>query len=507
MESRGTGRALWQLLWAFTAIAAGCPDEPAPPPKDTPQIVLAPIAHEIIGASIDLSVEVTGCSHGVSRVWITERSNLLAQKTGGRSPLSFSLGVPDIDFAALGLPAHVGLVAHVTCADGTQADSLVESVTFLPASEVLGGPWPMGKNFWVDQDASSFLTCDTTLSRLGKDKSVLGSPIRLPFACSGNSELIDAGVVRYLFEPRIGVVAFGSDMIKQMELSAPDSQGLCPIQLVAVPGSNIFFTYESNDIIQGIKAHQGGDTPFWNMAVNGQPAGRILLTANEVFYPNTRETIGPPDPSYAELGIERFGRGAGTFLGTRSFGKIRLETASITRMPTLTFDAAGATAYFAEITDPSHVWACDATVDRPCTDIAGGLKWTSPALAGGVTTVTRTTTALVAWGDRVAYFLNPLTGELMTPLAPPIVPQNSLTFIAVVSAADGSIYFLAGAPGTAGVKEVMIFDAPDRRVVDFVTYSIGFQVDIDAHGHAWLLRNDLIALRLASEYRTLIGNQ
>ncbi|MBI5545586.1 MAG: hypothetical protein HY901_17000, partial [Deltaproteobacteria bacterium] len=403
-----------------------------------------------------------------------------------------------------GVPASLQLFAHAACKSGVTGDSEEQPTLFMPAAETLAGPWPMGKNYWVDSDAASVLTCDTKMRRLDKDKSVLKS-FDLPFDCANDAELTFFGDdQRYLLKPGVGVVGFTSQMQMTMSFTNFAAQQLAaqagaPLAVLGIDGT----AYE----LRGYDTESG--TPAWTSDYSDlQPAGHIVINRlGQIVFPGYWEQTGD---GFVDVGIELYDAQQGQLVARRPFGKIQVDTLSRTIIPTISFDQAAEVAYFAEISDPSQVWACSAVDDATCTDMGGGLKWKSDALSGGVHSVTRTANALVAFGDKVAYFLNPDTGAAITPLDAPIEPRGGLVFVAVVGGAHGATYLLAMGRDTGGhlvwgIKEILIFDKPNQRVVDFLTGTDGFILDVDTAGHAWLWRYDLIRLMHPSEYRQAIG--
>ena len=214
-----------------------------------------------------------------------------------------------------------------------------------------------------------------------------------------------------------------------------------------------------------------------------------------------------------DIGIELYDLKLGTSITRRNFGKIKVDPISVTPLPTITFDLQADVAYFAEISDPSRVWCCKASEPGGCANAAPspGLVWKSPQLPGGVLAATRTSNALVAWGDRVAFFLDPKTGAAVTSVSAPIQPQGSLVFTAVLGTADGSTYLLAQARDassgkiTSGVKEILIYDQPNKLLIDYLTGTDGFMMDFESSGRAWLYKYDLTPLMLPSDYRAALG--
>ncbi|HEY3449413.1 MAG TPA: hypothetical protein VGK67_23870 [Myxococcales bacterium] len=518
--------AVRRPLWASVALlaAAACgPTTTKPPVTLPPKVSLAPLPSETVATGFDATVEVVGCAK-VKRVWLTVGpasgfdAVTLVDQDGGGTTNTLRVEANYIDYQKLGVPAPLPLYAHATCDSGKQGDSLEESTLFMPAKEVLAGPLPFGANFWVDRDwvhqaDATLLTCNgASFDKVAHDKTVKAS-VSLPFQCGGDVDLtfgLDGN--RYALKPAVGVAGFTAAMQQTMYVSEPDfamvqivAPATGPLVALGVSGgtSGILYQLRSYDTSTGnlvAMAPESDQTPGGRLAVN---------RLGQTVFPGYKSATGS---DFVDVGIELYdmAAGKGNLVADRAFGQIKVDQLSVTRIPTISFDEFADVAYIAEITDPSHVWACSAVDDLLCTDGGGGKKWRSPDLVGGVTSVTRTKHALVAYGPRVAYFLNPTTGALITSADAPIQPKGSLLFVAVVDGADGSTYLLAmGTDGEGnllpGVKETLIYDRPNEPVADYLTGTDGFIVDVDKSGRAWLWGYALTPLLMAADYRAAIA--
>lgn len=498
----GLARRAALAVVAASALAA-CGGSNTPPPPKAPSVTLSPVPREIVATAFSVTVGVTGCTK-VQKVWLTDRGSILAQQDGGGVTNTLSVLAKNVDYKSLGVPADLALFAHATCDNGLTGDSDEQATTFMPAAEVIKGELPFGKNFWVEEDSATVLTCDTQMRKVGKDKSVLGG-FQLPFDCGFDADLtFGADGTRYLLKPGTGFVGFTAAMQQTVGVTSFPAEQLVapPSGPVAVLGKEgILYQVRGYDRATGAVAWAGA-------ASDALPAGRMVVNRlGQIVFPGYKQETGT---EFVNVGIELYDAQKGLLLADRVFGKIKVDPMLVTPFPALSFDQTAEIAYFAEIANPSHVWACSAITDAPCTDLGGGLKWKSTALPGGVIAVTRLANTLVAFGDKVAYFLDPATGASLTSTTTPIAPQGSLVFVAAVGGGDGSTYLLAMARDASGrllpgVREILIFDKPGRQVADYLTLLDGFIVDVDKSGRAWLWRYDLTTLMLPSDYRQALG--
>lgn len=516
--------AVRRPCWAAVALlAVACGKPPAPPVQKPPKVTIQPLGREIVGTGFDASVEVIGCTVKVTRVWLTvgpdSAKNVLVDQEGGSTANTLRVESSFIDYKTYGIPAPLPLFAHATCAPvgdagvPVQGDSEEMPTKFMPAQEVVEGPLPLGPNFWVDQDAASVLTCEgSSVKKVGKDKSVKAS-LSLPLACDGSEDLkFGSDGNRYLLKPWVGVVGFTAALQQAFYVSQTDfameqvyapSSG--PVVALGKDGgtSGILYQLRSYDPKTGNLVAQSEDS-------DQTPAGRLVVNRlGQTVFPGFKSATGS---DYVDVGIELYdmAAGKGNLVDSRAFGQIFVDQLSVTLVPSISFDEHADVAYIAEIANPSHVYACSAVDNLPCTNQGGGMKWVSPALPGGVTTVIRTKHAMVAYGPRIAYFLDPLSGTPLTSLDAPIQPQGSLVFVAVLDGADGTTYLLAmgldaGNHLLPGVKETLIYDKPNQLVSDFLTGTDGFIVDVDKTGRAWLWGYNLTPLLMAAEYRAALG--
>ncbi|MGC4116452.1 MAG: carboxypeptidase regulatory-like domain-containing protein [Myxococcales bacterium] len=502
------------VLLATTACGPTTTTPPAPKP---PKVTLSPLPYEIVGTGFDANVEVIGCTK-VKRVWLTlgVQGATLVEQDGGSTSNTLRVEASFIDYKALGIPAPLPIYAHATCdTTAPQGDSLEEATLFMPAKAPITGPMPFGDNFWMDQDASgSILTCKgASFDKLGQDKTVQGSA-SLPFACGGDVDLtfgLDGN--RYALKPGIGIASFTAAMQPKMYVSETDFA----VEQIFVPASGPLVAVGVAGGLSGvIRELRGYDTSSGALVSvsdysDQAPAGRLVVNRmGQTVFPGYKSATGS---NFVEVGIEIYDMGAGKGgkpVADRTFGQILVDPLSITFIPTISFDEYADVAYIAEIADPSHVWACSAIDNLPCTDGGGGKKWRSDDLKGGVSSVTRTKHAMVAFGAHVAYFLNATTGALITPADAPIRPTGELVFVAVLDGADGSTYLLAmGTDGAGhlvpGVRQIIVYDRPNEPVANYTTGTDGYIVDVDKNGRAWLWGYDLMPLLMPAEYRQVIG--
>jgi hypothetical protein len=331
-----TARSPW---WLSLSLLAACGHTNEPPPPQPPTVSVSPILREIIGTGFDLVVEVTGCTK-VTKVWATDRDeqHLLAELDGGDTSNHLTVPSNSISYKDRGIPAGLAIFAHATCDTGLTGDADEQGTTFMPASEVLAGPWPFGPNFWVDKDAKSLLTCnvnkDQSMSRLGKDKSSLGG-FAMPFSCSADSTLtFGADGARYLMEPGVGVVGFTADMQLTMSFTDFEVYDLAVPQTVSLPvvvlgKDGVVWQLRGYDRKTGAQVWLGDDTA-------GSPAGAIVVnnTLGEAFYPNYSQETGS---DYVDIGIEVYDLKLGHVVDTRTFGKIKVDPISVTPLPTISF--------------------------------------------------------------------------------------------------------------------------------------------------------------------------
>ncbi len=504
--------------WAAVALLAfACGKGPSKPPDPKPpRVSLAPLPGEIVGTGFDATVEVIGCTK-VKKVWLTLRDDgpALVEQDGGGTTNTLRVEASFVDYAALGFPAPLPIYAHATCDTGPQGDSDEEATLFLPAETVIPGPLPFGANFWTDPDSSSsFLTCSgASFDKVAEYKSVQAS-VGLPFGCGADVDLVfgrDGN--RYAFKPGVGVAGFTAGLQPTMDVSPPDFA----MEQVFVPATGPLVALGVAGGASGVlRELRGYDTATGELVSASEtsdqaPAGRLVVNHwSQTVFPGYKSATGS---SFVDVGIEIYDMAAGKGgapVADRTFGQIRVDPLSVTPVPTISFDEWADVAYFAELTDPSHAWACNAISGLRCTDGGGGRLWRSPDLVGGVTSVTRTKHALVAFGPRVAYFLDPVTGDLITSASAPIVPKGSLSFVAVLDGKDGSTYLLAmGTDGEGrllpGVKQIIVFDRPNEPVVNYLTGTDGYIVDVDRDGRAWLWGYALTSLLMPSTYREVLG--
>ncbi len=500
-------------LLCLVGLSAACGKNPQPPKEETPHVTLSPVPREVVGTKLDFTVAVTGCTK-IARVWVTDGPDgddwLLAEQEGGSATNALSAPSKHVDYKTHGVPAALSVYAHATCAPlpvdggtlpGGSGTSDPQPVLFMPAEEVVPGPVQFGKNYWSENSDGVFLTCDQELRRVDKTKRTLGT-LPLPFDCASDAELWQGGDGnRYLLKPGVGVVGFDDSLQKTLQITGVD------LRQVAAPASGVLAALAMDGILYQMRGYdpKTGELAWAAEDTDLQPAGHIAFNRlGQVVLPGFKAKTGS---DFVDVGIEVYDAKTGDLQADRAFGIIKIDPLSVTPIPTISFDQSGEVAYFAEIADPSRVWCCSAVDNATCTDLGKGLKWKSDSLPGGVHTVTRTSSALVAYGNKVAYFLDPSTGKT---LSAAIQPRGGMVFVAAVGGAGGSTYLLAqGVDGTGhflwGIKQVLIYDAPGKLVSDFLTETDGFVVDVDPSGRAWLWRYDLTPLKLPSAYRAAIG--
>jgi hypothetical protein len=501
-------------LLCLVGLLAACGKNTQPSQPETPHVTLSPVPREVVGTKLDFTVAVTGCTK-IARVWVTDGPDLddwmLAEQEGGSATNTLSSPSKHVDYKTHGVPAALSVYAHATCAPlpidggtlpGNSGTSDPQPVLFMPAEEVVPGPVQFGKNYWSENSDGVFLTCDRELRRVDKSKKTLGT-LPLPFDCATDAELWQGGDGnRYLLKPGVGVVGFDDGLQKTLQLTGVD------LRQVAAPASGVLAALAMDGILYQMRGYdpKTGELAWAAEDTDLQPAGHIVFNRlGQVVLPGFKAKTGS---EFVDLGIEVYDAKTGDLQADRAFGIIKIDPLSVTPIPTISFDQSGEVAYFAEIADPSRVWCCSAVDNATCTDMGKGLKWRSASLPGGVHTVTRTSSAVVAFG-KVAYFLDPLTGTAITPVSTPIRPRSGLVFAGVLGGKDGSTYLLAqGVDGsgrrTGGIKQVLVFDAQNKLVSDFLTSTEGFIVKLDPVGRAWLWRDDLTLLKLASEYSAML---
>jgi hypothetical protein len=453
-------------------------------------VQILPLPREVLAPSLKLTVQVTGCD-AVTKVRVYERDQALLETDATGTTTTVEVLAKAIDFKSRGAAADLTLKGEGLCASGQSAKSDAVPVTFMPAAEVLPGPWPF-TNFWVDADGDSFLSCTREVVRHGKDRSRSAAKVTLPFDCGQDADLAFApDGMRYLSRPGFGFAAFTSSLEARFDVSLDGLKQL----LVPAQGSIVAVGY--NEVVHSL--HSYGRTSGkeeWASTVGGPPVGALVKDRlGRIVYPLVSFPAGG---STGDLGVERYDSRTGKLTGTHAFGRIRTEVLSTTPIPPLSFDETGDTAYFADLNDPGVVTACDAISDNVCSEVGKGLKWRSPPLSGGVVSAVRTPSGLVALGPRVAYFLDPATGA---PLSKPVSPTGSLAFRHVLAGADSGTTLLALKSGEPGIKEVVLFDAPGSEAARFVTGGSGYVVDLDPQGRLLLLGADLFRLLPGSEYR------
>lgn len=500
-------------LLCLVGLLAACGKNTQPSQPETPHVTLSPVPREVVGTKLDFTVAVTGCTK-IARVWVTDGPDLddwmLAEQEGGSATNTLSSPSKHVDYKTHGVPAALSVYAHATCAPlpidggtlpGNSGTSDPQPVLFMPAEEVVPGPVQFGKNYWSENSDGVFLTCDQELRRVDKSKKTLGK-MALPFDCATDAELWQGGDGnRYLLKPGVGVVGFDDSLQKTLQITGVD------LRQVAAPASGALAALAMDGILYQMRGYdpKTGELAWAAEDTDLQPAGHIVFNRmGQVVFPGFKAKTGS---EFVDVGIEVYDAKTGDLQADRAFGIIKLDPLSVTPIPTISFDQTGEVAYFAEIADPSRVWCCSAVDNATCTDLGKGLKWRSDSLPGGVHTVTRTSSALVAFGSKVAYFLDPATGRTLTPA---IQPRGGMAFVAAVGGAGGSTYLLAqGVDGSGrflwGIKQLLIYDAPGKLVSDFLTETDGFVVDVDPSGRAWLWRYDLTPLKLPSAYRAAIG--
>ncbi len=482
---------------ALAACALGCAEPTTTVPKIDPTVTLHPMPRELLAGGLTATVEVTGCDR-VSRVRLRDRDQLLEEVEAQGAVTELTVESKRIPFAQRGIAADLALFADATCADGRSASSREVPVTFMPTEERLAGPFPFGSNFWVESSGERFLSCTTELTRVSGDREVVARA-SLNFDCAADAELLFApdGNI-YLVKPGLGFAGFSPQLTPLLAVDAPGIEQL----LVPPDSSKPLVALTDNGVLHSLVAfdHASG-TPMWGpVYLDGLPGGRLAYQSGRVVYPSywLRSTGG----NLVDVGISSYDIDTGTQAAQQAMGTMKSDLLGPLVLPEVTLDASATVAYFADLADPSVVRACDAVNPRGCTELAQGLVWASDPLIGGVTRAVRTPNGLVAYGPRIAFFLNPATGKV---IGEPKTPAGSLVFSYVMPAKDGATLLLAQAPAEAGIKQLLIFDEPGKQVANFLSGTDGYVVDVDGKGRPWLWKHDLVRLFPASQYRLALG--
>ncbi|MGI5864904.1 MAG: hypothetical protein ACOX6T_23035 [Myxococcales bacterium] len=485
------------IVGALAACALGCAEPTTTVPKVDPTVTLHPMPRELLADGLTATVEVTGCDR-VARVRLRDRDHLLEEVEAQGAVTEINVPSKRIPFAQRGIAADLALFADATCADGRSASSREVPLTFMPSEERLPGPFPFGFNFWVESSGESFLSCTTELVRVSRDREIVARGA-LNFDCEADAELIfgpDGNI--YVVKPGFGFAGFSPQLSLLLAVDAPGIEQL----LVPPDPSKPLVALTDNGVLHSLVAFDHADgAPVWGPRyLNGLPGGRLAYQSGRVVYPSywLRETGG----NLVDLGISSYDIDTGTQAALQAMGTMVSDLLGPLALPEIALDASATTAYFADLADPSVVRACDAVDSRGCTEKGQGLLWASGPLIGGVTKAVRTPNGLVAYGSRIAFFLDPASGEV---IGDPITPAGSLVFSYVMPAKDGSTLLLAQAAGQAGIKQVLVFDEPGKQVANFVTGTEGYVVDVDGKGRPWLWKHDLVRLFPASQYRMALG--
>lgn len=474
-----------RLAAAALVLAIGC-GEPAPPPPPPPPVVrLLPVPPQQIGPELTFQVEVSGCQR-VATVRVFDRDLLLAEAPGAGPVTALTAPAARVDFERRGLSAQLSVLAEAVCDDGRSSRSGQSPITFLPAAEVHPGPWPF-EAFAIESGGRTVLSCDRDLLRQDLQRNEKGrfAP-ELPCRAGDRISVGDGGAIT-LLQPGRAVTLLKPSLLDPLSIEQPG------IREVLAPPTGLLHTTSFHDEFWFVLWAFDGNTSRWDTLVKRPAAPIFIDSRNRVVYPE----VNPSDfAGYSELLLRRFDRGDGRDLGSLSLGRIQWE-GSMPDAPLVAFSADGTTAYVADQERPSGtVRACDITGAQSCEEGAG-LKWRSPRLDGGVTTVVRWAKGIIAVGPSVAWFLNASTGAV---IGEALLPTSPVIFARAAAGADGSLYLLGRYPEESRFRELIVVDAPGQEAARLLVAGAGFAFEVDPSGRGWMLQDALVKLWSASEY-------
>lgn len=487
------------------ASTAGCKTSSSSA-NTAPHVSFYAMPRELLGKNFSVSIEVLGCS-ATSKVWITSQEEILAQADNINSQVA-ELSIPPekIPFNRRGIAADLGLRAHATCANGQTGSSNETIFSFTPLQEVLTGPRDLGSNFWVEEDGNTVLVCDGKLIRQNKGNESL-KEVNLQFSCNSSSILIFAeNNGRFLFQARAGVTFF--DRYMKTSYSWIFNSGIPPSQIAITHSGTGFAAFIQSE--KGWKLEQylleQRSQPYWQSELDTKStiAGKIAANGNQIIVP----LEFPLDSGGYQVLLKVFSSDGSS---DDSQDRLISTVSSDEEAPSVFFDSAGETAYFAYSTGSSSiVKAYQLNFDSPGGD---GMLWTSPILDTSIAEISISSQKLVARGKHKAYFLDPSDGAI---LSSPAIPVPGLVFTTVVFGADGSTYLLAQKTNyienygeyyeqlLPGIRQIFIYDNSFDLVANIKNQK-GFIVDVDPTGRGWLYSSDLFILPMPSEMKKMIA--
>ncbi len=512
---------LWLLLLAACPPAAPKP----PPPLDPPQVFLVVPKSNVVGAQLELSVNVNGCD-AVANLSIFHQSSFIREVAYQGNPTQVVLASNDLGalYPSLGIAADLTLVAQATCDDGRINKSSPTGVKFFPVVSVVAGPagaQAVPDVFFAEGGLAgtepSFIGCigtaaGTALARVNARGAVVAINQSLPFPCSYSSQFSDKNLAtgkRWMVEVGKGALCFDQALnITSYHLGRVTQLGVTP------DGDAILYVDGlSFNALKRI-AHDKAP-PVNNFKWGFQPAGVVNASPvvnglGSVTVPSFRDELG----QYRGVQvIENVDLVSGTAAGSYDLQGVDYGYLNNPVIPPAVLSSDGSILYFPfqvgiQINSAfSQVLAC-ATNQPACSGAAR--RWESPVLEGVVLANVpfANGTQLAAIAANRLTFLDTSNGRVLNLNNKPIVPDGSLVTLGAQPGVGTDFFPAGGYP-----VEIVAVDAAGKGELYRYQMNGGLQpgnaltIAVDDAGQAWLrIGLELVKPLPLAQYRLAKGN-
>lgn len=502
-------------LFALTLVSAGCvePPPPPPPPPVPPQVSVSVASTDVVGTGVPFTVHLSGCTQ-ISKLEIYDGPEYLKDLPAQQPSTQGRLEANELSYRR-GLALNIALRAKVFCADGREALSRTQAVTFLPVASVTTLPEDeqvVPDLFEADGSGASlsFIGCIptenglTAVARVDPMGRVLDTSLPLPFQCTWSSVFTERHATsgkRWLWDAAGGAVAFDDQLgLHGRFLGAMTA-------LSVEPGGDAIVVRDTPRPM--VSRHRHAQTQeLWSESATGLVIGEPVVHASlGVMTPvMDSELTGLSDRTIA---IVRFDLATGERVGHRLMLTGSQDTVPFSdaeRFP-VKLRADGSQLYLPRlIADGTATIRACATDLESCRDAA--LAWESPPLGDWPAALIpfASGSRLAVVGSGHANFLNAAGGGIANPGV--IKPQGAQYFSAALPGKGTDFYLMSSPLSQPGALPSELIAVDQAELGELFRYQVpagSLTVAVDAQGLPWLRLNSALVkpLRL-SEYRAVL---